>query len=60
MSAFEDSPYSLVSILAPLLIVLCRMSPLHVFLEMVGSGGLVVAVITDKRLLTSVRSHVSF
>ena len=47
-------------ILALLLIVLCRMSPHYVFLEMIGSVGLVVAVFTGKRLLASVHSHVLF
>ena len=47
-------------ILPLLLIVLCRMSPHYVFLEMIGSVGLVVAVFTGIRLLTSVRLHVLF
>ena len=47
-------------ILALLLIVLCRMFFHHVSLEMRGLGAFVVAVITGKGLLTSVRSHVSF
>ena len=42
------------------LIVLCRMFSQHVFLERIGSGAHVVAVVTSKGLLTSVRSHVAF
>ena len=43
-----------------LLIVLCRMLSHHVQLERKGSAALVVAMITGKRLLTSVRSPVLF
>ena len=46
------------SILAILVVVLGRMYFRHVSLEMLGSGALVLAFSTDKRLLTSVRSHV--
>ena len=45
-------------ILALLLVVLRRMFSHHVTLEMRGCGALVVAVVTGKRLLASVRSHV--
>ena len=48
------------SILALLLVVLCRVFFHHVFLESKRSSALVVAVSTGKRLLTSVRSHVLF
>ena len=47
-------------ILYLLLVVLPRMFSHHVYLEMVGSIGLVVAVFTGKRLLTSVRPYVLF
>ena len=53
-----NSPYSLVTILALLLFVLCRMFFHHVSLEIRGLSALVVAVITGKGLLTSVRSQV--
>ena len=43
-----------------LLVVLCRMFSHHVFLEVSRCGALVAAVITGKRLLASVRSHVLF
>ena len=49
-----------VSIIFLLLIVLSRMFSHHVYLEVRRCGALVVAVFTDKRLLTSVRSHVCF
>ena len=55
-----NSPYSLVTILALLLIVLCRMFFHLVFLEMRGLSALIVTVSTAKGLLTSVRSHVLF
>ena len=60
MSTFTNSACYLVSILALLLVVLSRMFSHHVSLEMLGSVGLVVAVIAGKGLLTSVRLHVSF
>ena len=60
MSTFSKSACSLVSILALLLVVLCRMFFHHVSLEMRRCGALVVAVFTGKRLLTSVRSVVYF
>ena len=60
MFAFANSPCSLVSILALLLIVLSRMFSHPVCLEKEGSVALVVAVFTGKRLLPSVRSHVLF
>ena len=47
-------------ILALLLYVLCRMFSQHVCLEGIGSVAHVVAVVTGKRLLTSVRSRVFF
>ena len=51
--------YDLLSlILALLFVVLCRMFSHRVYLEARRSVALVVAVITGKRLLTSVRSHV--
>ena len=53
-----NSPYSLVTILALLLFVLCRMFFHHVRLEIRGLSALVVAVSTGKGLLTSVRPHV--
>ena len=49
-----------VSMLALLLVVLCRMFFHHVSLEIRGLSALVVAMRTGKRLLTSVRSLVSF
>ena len=49
---------SLVSTLALLLVVLCRMFFHHVSLEIRGLSALVVAVSTGKWLLTSVRSRV--
>ena len=55
-----NSPYSLVTILALLLFVFGRMFFHQVYLETRRSGALVVAVFTGKRLLSSVRSHVSF
>ena len=60
MFAPTHSACSLVSILALLLVVLCRMFFHHVSLEIRGLSALVVAVSTGKRLLTSVRSHVVF
>ena len=60
MFAFANSPCSLVSILALLLVVLCRVFSHHVCLEVRRCAALVVAVSTGKRLLTSVRSHVYF
>ena len=47
-----------VSFLALLIVVLCRMFSHHVCLEIRGLSALEVAVSTGKRLLTSVRSHV--
>ena len=58
MLAPTNSACSLVSKLALLLFVLCRVFSHHVSLEGKGSVALVVAVFTGKRLLTSVRSHV--
>ena len=58
--AFANSAGSFVSILALLIVVLCRMFSLHVSLEMLGLIALVVAVSTRKRLLPSVRLYVSF
>ena len=58
MFAFSNGTCSLASILPLLLIVPCRMFSHHVALEMMGSVALVVAVITGKRLLPSVRSRV--
>ena len=55
MFAFEGF---IVPILALLLVVLCRMFFHHVCLEIRGLSALVVAVVTGKWLLTSVRSHV--
>ena len=60
MFALANSPCSLVSVLALLLIVTGRMFLHHVKLERKRSAALVVAVITGKRLLASVRSHVFF
>ena len=60
MFAIANSACSLVSLLVLLLFVLGRMFSHHVFLEMRGSGALVVAVSTGKGPLTSVRSHVIF
>ena len=60
MFAFAHSACSLVSMLALLLVVLCRMFFHHVFLESKGSSALVVAMSTGKGLLASVSSHVSF
>ena len=57
MFVFACSACSLVSILALLLIVGCRMFLHHVSLEVRRSIALVVAVVTAKRLLASVRSH---
>ena len=57
MFAFACSACSLVSILALLLIVGCRMFLHHVSLEVRRSIALVVAVVTAKKLLASVRSH---
>ena len=59
MIAFVKSAGFLVSILA-LLLVARRMFSHYMSLEARRCGTLVVAVFTDKRLLTSVRSHVSF
>ena len=50
----------LVSILVLLLVVLCRMFFHHVYLEVRRCGALLFAVSAGKRLLTSVRSHVTF
>ena len=47
-------------ILVHLLVVRCRVFLHHVSLEVIRSVALEVAVSTGKRLLTSVRSHVSF
>ena len=52
--------HDLLSLILALLLVLCRMFLHHVSLEMLGSVGLVVAVFTGKRLLTSVRSRVFY
>ena len=60
MFAFANSPCSLVSILALLLIVLGRMFLHYVYLEMIRSLALVVAFSTGKRLLPSVCPHVFF
>ena len=60
MSTFTNSACSLVSILALLLVVLCRMFSHHVSIEARRCGALVVAVSTGKRLFTSVRLYVSF
>ena len=60
MFVFAYSACSFVSMLALLLIILCRMFSRHVCLEARRCGALVVAVFTGKRLLTSVRSRVSF
>ena len=56
----ENIAYSLLSLLPLLLVVLRRMFSHYVYLEIRGLSALVVAVITGKRLLTSVRSHVYF
>ena len=56
---FVENAGILVSILA-LLLVVRRMFSHHMSLEAGRCGALVVAVFTGKRLLTSVRSHVSF
>ena len=58
MFSFANSAGFLVSILLP--VVPGRMFLHHVCLERVGSVALVVAVVTGKRLLASVRSHVLF
>ena len=47
-------------LLSFLLVVLSGMFLHHVSLEMIRSVALVVAVVTGKRLLASVRSHVPF
>ena len=60
MSTFTKSVSSLVSKLAFLLVVPCRMFFHHVSLEARGLSALVVAVFTGKRLLPSVRSPVLF
>ena len=52
--------HDLLSLILALLLVLCRMFLHHVCLEGIGSGAHGVAVVTGKRLLTSVCSHVSF
>ena len=49
---------SLVSTLALLLVVLCRMFFHHMSLQIRGLSALVVAMSTGKRLLTSVHSQV--
>ena len=58
MFALANSPCSLVSVFALLLVVPCRMFLHHVFLDVIRSAALVVAMSTGKRLLTSVRPHV--
>ena len=60
MFAAAFSACSLVSMFALLHFVLCGMFSHHVALERRRLGALVVALITGKRLLTSVRSHVLF
>ena len=60
MFAFASSACFLVSILALLLVFLCKMFFRHVSLEMRGCGAIVVALSAGKGLLTSVRSHVIF
>ena len=60
MFAAANSVSPLISILALLIFVLCRMFFHHVSLESRGLSALVVAMFTGKRLLTSVRSHVLF
>ena len=60
MFAFANSPCSLVSILALLLVVLWRMFSHHMYLKARRCGALLVAAFTGKRLLTSVRPQVSF
>ena len=59
MFVVAKSACCLVSLIT-LLLVLCRMFLQHVCLEGIGSGAHVVAVVTSKGLLTSVRSHVAF
>ena len=58
MFALANTAGCVVAFLALLIVVLCRMFSLHVSLEMLGLIALVVAVITGKRLLPSVRSLV--
>ena len=60
MFATAFTACSLVSLLAVLLFFLCGMFSHNVALEIRGLGALVVAVITGKRLLTSVGSRVIF
>ena len=60
MFALANTAGCVVSFLALLIVVLCRMFSHHICLEIVRLITLVVAVSTVKRLLTSVRLHVSF
>ena len=60
MFALANTAGCVVAFLALLIVVLCRMFSHHVCLELIRSAALEVAVSTGKRLLTSVRSHVSF
>ena len=60
MFALANTAGCVVTFLALLIVVLCRMFFHHVSLEISGLSGLVVAVITAKGLLTSVRSRVIF
>ena len=60
MFALANTAGCVVSFFALLIVVLCRMFSHHVFLKMLGLSALVVAVITGKRLFSSVRSHVLF
>ena len=65
MFAFANSVsilalFCCLGLLALLLIVLSRVFSQHVSLEVGRCGALVVAVVTGKRLLTSVCSHVIF
>ena len=60
MFAFTHSAGCLVSMFPLLFVGLCRMFFQYVSLEVRRSVGLMIAVITGKRLLTSVRSHVIF
>ena len=59
MFSFVNSAVSLISILALLLVVLCRMSSHHVILEMVALGEVFVAHRAGKGPLVGVSANVA-
>ena len=60
MVAFANSAASLVSVIALLLFVMCRVFSHRVSLDIIRLIAIVVTVFTGKGLLTSMRSRVFF